>query len=171
MRNLNSLDATIAATEQNLRKNKFRQAAASLPDHEYKTFLTPYFQQPDRLLDFMRKHLPESCIWADRQAQKDVENYSIGEHPKGYSVSVKLIASLIITLAASLWLIVPVVLMTIPKTVSVAWNLSTLAIAIALFGGFSSVLIGPEPTTRDVVGATAAYAAVLVVFYGNILTS
>jgi H+/gluconate symporter-like permease len=44
-----------------------------------------------------------------------------------------------------MWLVVPIVLMTIPRLVGQAWNLSVLTVAIILFGGFAAFFMGPQP--------------------------
>jgi hypothetical protein len=46
-----------------------------------------------------------------------------------------------------------------------------MSIAILVFGACAALFFGQEPNTRDVVASTAAYAAVFVVFYGNIVNS
>jgi len=88
--------------------------------------------------------------------------------PLDFSAWTRFLAGIVITAFAAAWLVVPIVIMTFPATADDrAWDIVTLTIAIVLFGAFVAAIVPPQSNTKDVIAATAAYAAVLVVFYGN----
>lgn len=136
---------------------------------KYRAFVKPPSLDSDLLMSFINRHLPKKLAWSRSERRRRQQDYNNNEKPLEYSTETRFLASVVITFMAASWLIVPIVIMTIPQTVSRAWDLSTMSIAIVLFGGFAAVVAGPQSSTKDVIAATAAYTAVLVIFYGNIV--
>ncbi|KAH7141676.1 hypothetical protein EDB81DRAFT_857510 [Dactylonectria macrodidyma] len=177
---LKDFDYVLQMKEPNalIQKQEYRNRVRQLYDYprgfskNYRTFTAPASLDSDFLTRFISDHLPPWAAWSNNEKNTRSDEYATGgAKPLEYSTETRILASVIITLLAASWLIVPIVIMTIPGSASVAWNLTTMAIAIVLFGGFVAVVVGPNSSTKDVITATAAYAAVLVVFYGNITNS
>lgn len=143
----------------------------------YKAFDKPPSFDTDALMKFISDHLPAWAAWSRAEKKRRLDEFQTGTDkgqkpkPLEYSMTTRFLASVVITFFAASWLIVPIVIMTIPpQSAGRAWDLVVLSIAIVLFGGFAAIAVGPVSNTKDVVAATAAYAAVLVVFYGNIVS-
>jgi VIT1/CCC1 family predicted Fe2+/Mn2+ transporter len=145
--------------------------AETFPRTRYKTFERRQATQPDLLLNWLRAHLWKKLSWSKEEKVARRHAYISGEDPQQFSLPTRLITSLTIAVGSAAFFVIPTVLMTLPETVSIAWSLTTMSLAILVFGACAALFMGPEPNTQDVVGATAAYAAVLVVFYGNIVNN
>lgn len=155
-----------------------RQARSTqFPTMPAESFSTLYLAIPKRVskpVDFMlflrkviHKCLPD--VLASSGFGLSLSNRFIPRAPKEDSSLVKWLARLIIALAAGAWLIVPIVIMTVPHG-SKTKDLVTMSVAIVLFGMTVAWVVGSEPKPLNIVTATAAYAAVLVVFYGNVIS-
>jgi len=130
---------------------------------------------------FISDHLPKALAWSTKEKKQRPDEYTSNEAdgsdkdgkddkplPNEFSATTRFLARIIVTFFAASWLIVPIVIMTVPPTANDrAWDIITLTIAIVLFSAFAAAVVEPQSTTKDVITATAAYAAVLVVFYGN----
>jgi hypothetical protein len=123
-------------------------------------------RQPDLLRELMRKYLHHRLTWSAEERAKNQEGYYNKNVPEGYSATVDWLARISVALLAAAWVIVPIVIMTVPFG-SKARDLTTLSIAVVLFGASVSWVL--KTRNQDTLAATAAYAAVLVVFYGNVV--
>lgn len=146
----------------------------SMPAGSFSTLYLALSKQASKPVDFMlclrkliHKCLP-NCL-ASAGLGSGFSNQFIPRTPKEDSSFVKWLARLIIALAAGAWLIVPIVIMTVPDG-SKTKDLVTMSVAIVLFGMTVAWVVGSEPKPQDIVTATAAYAAVLVVFYRNVVS-
>lgn len=143
-------------------------------------FNTPYVGFPDAFLasrqedvirEFLRNNLHRNLAWPkDERKQKQTE-YFQREPPDGYSSWVNLGARLLVAFAAAAWLIVPIIIMTVPSASSKTKDLIVLSVATILFGVALSSTYKSTLKDQDILAATAAYAAVLVVFYGNLVNT
>jgi hypothetical protein len=120
----------------------------------------------DGSIDVLRKslriHLPLFLSYDKRERLDRVEGYYIrGEPPNGISTFVDRLARFIIAFISGASLIVPMVVMSLHK--SLKKSLITTSVAVLLFAAFASLI---QAQNSDIVAATAAYAAVLVVFVG-----
>jgi len=113
------------------------------------------------LHDGLRKWLPRYLSYSAEEKRRRVSEYYIDKQPPtGISGFVDRSARFVIALASGASLIVPMVIMSIDK--SLRKSLITTSVAVLLFAAFISFVI--KVKNSDIITATAAYAAVLVVF-------
>jgi hypothetical protein len=122
--------------------------------------------EDDGSLDILRKvlriHLPPWLSYDTRERLDRVEGYYIHREPPNIiSTFVDGLARFIIAFVTGVSLIVPMVVMSLHK--SLTKSLVTTSVAVFLFAVFASLI---QAQNSDIVAATAAYAAVLVVFVG-----
>jgi hypothetical protein len=125
--------------------------------------------KPRDLIASIRSLLPRSWCWSKTERDLRPEVYKLdlqgvpGFAPKGPSLIVTIVAGTIVSLASSVWIIVPTIIMSFQggRTKS----LVTVAVAVTLFGFF--LLVGVRTKISETFLATATYAAILVVFVGS----
>ncbi|KAJ5732842.1 hypothetical protein N7533_013289 [Penicillium manginii] len=98
-----------------------------------------------------------------KQHQGEYWNY---EKPKRYSRWTDALARTFVAFIAAAWLIVPIIIMTVPDTSK--WKILGVLIGATSLFGLSLAAFGTSFKDQEILVATAAYAAVLVVFYGNV---
>jgi uncharacterized membrane protein YcfT len=82
--------------------------------------------------------------------------------PRHPSLTATIIAGIIVSLASSVWILVPTIIMSFQ--VERTKSLVTVAVAVTLFGFF--LVVGVRTKSSETFLATATYAAILVVFVG-----
>jgi hypothetical protein len=116
----------------------------------------------DVLRDRLKAWLPRYLSYSKRERLDRVEAYYIGgDPPKQVSTFVDGFARFIIAFISGASLIVPMVIMSLHK--SLTKSLITTSISVLLFAAFASLI---QAQNSEIITATAAYAAVLVVFVG-----
>lgn len=123
-------------------------------------------RESDLIREFMRKHLWYRLTWSDEEKGRRQEGYYAHEAPEGYSLTVDWLARIVVAFAAGASVVVPIVIMTVPSS-SKTKDLIVLSVAVIIFGVSVSWIL--QSRNMDTLAATAAYAAVLVVFYGNVV--
>jgi VIT1/CCC1 family predicted Fe2+/Mn2+ transporter len=109
----------------------------------------------------LRKILPRSWSYSKEEKRRRVSEYYIDKKsPSGSSDFVDGCARFFVALASGASLIVPMVIMTLNK--SKTRSLVTTSVAVLLVAIFVS--FGIKAKNSDIIQATVAYAAVLVVF-------
>ena len=138
---------------------------AMMPNEPYKTRYR--LLKDDRLdgvgllHDCLRKWLPRSWSYSTEEKRRRVLEYYIDkESPIGISGFVDRSARFLIAITSGASLIVPMVIMSLDKTLRK--SLVTTSVAVLLFAAFISFVM--KVKNSDIITATAAYAAVLVVF-------
>ncbi|ORY18342.1 hypothetical protein BCR34DRAFT_596280 [Clohesyomyces aquaticus] len=169
--NLREVNRDLADKERRDREGEFGEFLSTEIPTPNKTLPKHDGSQSDLMLNWIREHLWKTLAWSRKERKDRLNAFVTGEKPDQFSLPTRLLTSMIIALGAGIFFVVPTVLLTIPKTVSRAWDLSTISVAILIFGACAALFFGPEPNTKDVVASTAAYAAVLVVFYGNLINN
>jgi len=133
---------------------------------EYRNFTGSGSSPPplDPIQDWLRKHLPRKLAWATSERLQRRSDYSHGRLPQELSPFVDHFARAIFAVCGGATLLVPMIVMSLHP--SLAKSLITVSVAIVLFAILlSEVFI---VTYSDILTFTMAYAAVLVVFVGNL---
>jgi hypothetical protein len=116
----------------------------------------------DVLRDGLRRRLHRALSYSKQERLEQVEEYYIHKSaPDRISILVHGLARFIIAFISGASLIVPMVVMSLHK--SLTKSLITTSIAVLLFAAFASLI---QAQNSEIITATAAYAAVLVVFVG-----
>ena len=165
VQNMGSHSEKDAAKLQSRLETTFIEIAA----HPNKPYKTGYrFLKDDQLdgLDgihwLLKKLLPRSWSYSKEEKRRRVSDYYIDKKsPSGTSVLVDGLARFLIATASGASLIVPMVVMSLHK--SLTKSLITTSVAVLLFAVFASLI---QAQNSEIITATAAYAAVLVVFVG-----
>lgn len=125
----------------------------------HKAALEPF---SDEIREFMRTWLPPKITWtkAERIAKPDL--FDKGDAPITLSPTVDRLARFTIAMAGALFILVPMYIMAIDQ--SRTKNLVTTTVAVVLFALLCSVTL--RTSNDQTLGATAGYAAVLMVFVG-----
>jgi hypothetical protein len=116
----------------------------------------------DLLRDILRRMLPRSLTYSTEEKRRRTLQYVKKKPPTEISSVVDLLARSTIAFVSGASLIVPMVIMSLGK--SLTKSLATTSIAVLILAGFLSFVIR-TPNAETIV-TTAAYAAVLVVFVG-----
>src|SRR5271156_2138354 len=164
VQNMGSHSEKDAAKLQSRLETPFIEIAAH-PNNPYKTGYR--FLKDDQLdgLDgihwLLKKLLPRSWSYSKEEKRRRVSDYYIDKKsPSGTSVLVDGLARFLIATASGASLIVPMVIMSFNK--SLRRSLVTTSVAVLLVAVFVSFVI--KAKNSDIIQATVAYAAVLVVF-------
>ncbi|KAK5110242.1 hypothetical protein LTR85_001301 [Meristemomyces frigidus] len=117
----------------------------------------------DDVREFLRKHLPVSFTWTEeeKKAHKDLFDEKI-YMPKRLSRKAEVLARFIVAMFGALFILLPMYIMALDTNRTK--NLVTTTVAVLLFAMVSSLTL--RTSNDQTLGATAAYAAVLVVFVG-----
>ena len=118
----------------------------------------------DPLRKFLRRVLPKNLTWAnDERTHRPAIEYILGEIPTDISPFVDTLARFIVAITGGLALVVPMLVMRLGETLPK--SLTTVSVAVVLFSALTSLMF--KASNVETLGATAAYAAVLVVFVGT----
>jgi hypothetical protein len=124
---------------------------------------------PQDLITSIRSVLPRSWCWSKAEKGLRPETYKLdlqgvqGVGPRHPSLTSTIFAGIIISLASSVWILVPTIIMSFQ--VDRTKSLVTVAVAVTLFGFF--LVVGVRTKSSETFLATATYAAILVVFVGT----
>jgi len=171
MYKLNSVTKDVQLRTQGRLENLFRDL---IPPEAFRTGYLVFpnsslaARVPDLIREFMRKHLWYRLTWSDEEKGRRPEGYYAHEAPEGYSSTVDWLARIVVAFAAGASVVVPIVIMTVPSS-SKTKDLIVLSVAVIIFGVSVSWIL--QSRNMDTLAATAAYAAVLVVFYGNVVNN
>jgi hypothetical protein len=141
---------------------------ASMPANPYDTdyrFVEDNFKPAgiDPLRDGLRRALPRSWAYSkEEKGRRPLRYLKQKKPPIQVSPFVDQLARFIIAFVSGASLIVPMLVMSLGK--SLAKSLVTTSIAVLILAGFLSFII--RTPNNETIVATAAYAAVLVVFVG-----
>lgn len=138
--------------------------AADPYNTEYR-YLEPFFKaaRVDPLRDILRRRLPRSLAYSSEERDHNIVNYYKSKRPPtNVSPFVDRLARFIIAFASGTSLIVPMIIMSLNQ--SLTKSLITTSVAVVLLAAFLSFVI--RSSNAETIVATAAYAAVLVVFIG-----
>lgn len=123
------------------------------------TALQPF---SDEIRELMRTYLPSKIRWTKAEVAVSPDFYREGKAPKTLSPSVDRLARFTIAMAGALFILVLMYIMAIDQ--SRTKNLVTTTVAVLLFALLCSVTL--RTSNDQMLGATAGYAAVLMVFVG-----
>lgn len=124
-----------------------------------KTALEPF---SDEVREFFRTYLPSKITWTKAEMEAKPDWYSTGYAPTTLSPTVDRLARFTIAMTGALFILVPMYVMAIDQ--SRTKNLVTTTVAVVLFALLCSVTL--RTSNDQTLGATAGYAAVLMVFVG-----
>ena len=118
----------------------------------------------DPLRNFLKRVLPKNLTWTtDEYKRRPVGEYVDGETPKDVSPLVDTLARFIVAITGGLSLVVPMLVMRVHEHLKK--SLITVSVAVLLFSALTSLMF--KASNVETLAATAAYAAVLVVFVGT----
>ncbi|CAO2654505.1 Nn.00g112380.m01.CDS01 [Neocucurbitaria sp. VM-36] len=133
-------------------------------DNQYLSLNLKPTQKPDPVREFLRLHLPRQLSWTEEEKIARRADYSRGIlPPEMYSPALNRIARFLVGIVGGAWLIVPLLIMAVH--LSLTKTMITVCTAVVLFALAVSLVF--ELDNKDIVTATATYAAVLVVFVGT----
>ncbi|KXS94483.1 hypothetical protein AC578_1717 [Pseudocercospora eumusae] len=119
----------------------------------------------DEVREFLRAFLPAKLSWTNEEKQARAEFYHATDtkyKPQKLSATADRLARFIVAMSGALFILVPMYIMVLHK--SQTTNLVATTVAVLLFAVMCSITM--RATNDQTLGATAAYAAVLVVFVG-----
>jgi hypothetical protein len=125
--------------------------------------------QPQDLIASIRSILPRSRRWSKAERELRPEAYKLnlqgvpGLEPRHPSLTATILAGIIVSLASSIWILVPTIIMSFQTERT--RSLVTVAVSVTLFGFF--LVVGVRTKTSETFLATATYAAILVVFLAS----
>jgi hypothetical protein len=126
-------------------------------------------RKPQDLISSIRSVIPRSWTWSRAERELRPEAYKLdmqgmpGLETRYPSVTATVLAGVIISLASSIWILVPTIIMSFQAERTK--SLVTVAVAVTLFGFF--LVVGVCTKTSETFLATATYAAILVVFLAS----
>lgn len=109
------------------------------------------------------KHLPSRLTFSHQERLARMKEFEDGVPPKTVSTFVDRLARLIAAFAGGVFLIVPMIIMTLHP--SETKSLVTVSVAVVVFALLLS--FGIQVSNIETLVSTATYAAVLVVFVGT----
>jgi hypothetical protein len=139
-----------------LPRDPYNTQLCELPDEEVSGLNDP-------LRKLLKRYLPSRISYGAEERLAQTSEFIRGTPPRKTSAFVDALARFILAVIGGASLIVPMIIMTLHP--SQAKSLITTSVAVIFFSFFMSV--GIKSTNQDTLGATAAYAAVLVVFVGT----
>ena len=108
--------------------------------------------------------LPKSLTWSHEEFERrDINDYLEDKAPQEISPFVDRLARFIVAITGGLSLVVPMLIMRLDEHLKK--SLITVSVAVVLFSALTSLMF--KASNVETLGATAAYAAVLVVFVGT----
>lgn len=120
----------------------------------------------DPLRSFLNRVLPRHLTLTDEEKFKFRNTEGrllLGRDPEGISPFVDTLARFIVAITGGLSLVIPMLVMRLGETLPK--SLTTVSVAVLLFSALTSLMF--KASNVETLGATAAYAAVLVVFVGT----
>ncbi|KAK5655838.1 hypothetical protein OQA88_5377 [Cercophora sp. LCS_1] len=117
----------------------------------------------DPLRQTLMKNLPSSIAFSHHEKQERKKEYMEGQKPKEVSGSVDRLVRFIVALAGGLFLVAPMLIMSINP--SQLKSLLTVSSAVLFFALAVSLVV--RVSNIETLVSTATYAAVLVVFVGT----
>jgi hypothetical protein len=129
----------------------------------YRTFRNPTTIPNDPPRNFLKALLPRHLTWTKAEMERHVGEFIDRKPPEEVSPFVDGVARLIIACGGGAALVVPVVIMSLNK--SVPKSLITTSVAVLIFA--VALAFGVKASNTETLAATATYAAVLVVFVGT----
>lgn len=118
----------------------------------------------DPLRDTLKRILPQSLTYTQREQKRRMEEYFAGLPPEEVSPFVDKLARFIVAILGGTALVVPMLVMRLPE-ITLVKSLITVSVAVTIFSAALSV--GLRATNTETLVSTATYAAVLVVFVGT----
>ena len=109
------------------------------------------------------RSLPPRLAWSPRERRQRKKEYMQGLPPQQVSIFVDRLVRFVMAITGGLFLVVPMVIMTIDQ--SQTKSLVTVSLAVVTFALVLSLAI--RVSNIETLVATATYAAVLVVFVGT----
>ncbi|KAK3656370.1 hypothetical protein LTR56_003072 [Elasticomyces elasticus] len=117
----------------------------------------------DSVRTFLREYLPSSFTWTEEEKQAQKERLDENTYmPKQLARKAEILARFIVAMFGALFILVPMYIMAL--STNRTKNLVTTTVAVLLFAIVCSLTL--RASNDQTLGATAAYAAVLVVFVG-----
>ncbi|OAL43453.1 hypothetical protein IQ07DRAFT_524208 [Pyrenochaeta sp. DS3sAY3a] len=129
----------------------------------YRRFADTKLRPTDALRDVLKRMLPRSVAYTKSDKYRRNNEYFSGDPPEEVSHFVDVIARFIVAIFGGALLIIPMLIMSLPR-VSLGKSLITTSVSVLLFSGALSVFF--KASNTDTLIATTTYAAVLVVFVG-----
>ena len=117
----------------------------------------------DPLRNFLRRILPTRLTWTEEEIMLRYDDYWEHKSPQGISPFIDTLARFIVAITGGLSLVIPMLVMRLGETL--AKSLTTVSVAVVLFSALTSLMF--KASNVETLAATAAYAAVLVVFVGT----
>ncbi len=140
---------------------------ADLPGDPFNSrYCTTFNQLPllsDPLRDLLKRLLPRRLTYTKAEISHRTDEYLNGAPPQAISPLVDKLARFVVGFVGGAALVVPMLVMSIHK--SQRKSLTTTSVAVVLFA--IAMAVGIRATNSETLAATAAYAAVLVVFVGT----
>lgn len=118
----------------------------------------------DPLRNFLKRVLPVRLTWTPAERdRRELSEFRVGKDPEDISPFVDRLARFIVAITGGLSLVIPMLIMRLGETL--AKSITTVSVAVVLFSALTSLMF--KASNVETLGATAAYAAVLVVFVGT----
>ena len=107
--------------------------------------------------------LPNQLTWTPEERERRMHDFLEGMSPEENTPFVDTLARFIVAITRGLSLVIPMLVMRLGETLPK--SLTTVSVAVILFSALTSLMF--KASNVETLGATAAYAAVLVVFVGT----
>lgn len=118
----------------------------------------------DPLRNFLKKVLPSTLTWSQEELSRRPLKDLLGSRPpREITPFVDTLARFIVAITGGLSLVIPMLVMRLGE--SLPKSLTTVSVAVVLFSALTSLMF--KASNVETLAATAAYAAVLVVFVGT----
>ena len=118
----------------------------------------------DPLRKFLKRLPPQWLTWSVEEIRRrGVDEYYAGKIPEDVSPFVDTLARFIVAIIGGFSLVVPMLVMRLDENLKK--SLITVSVAVLLFSAVTSLMF--KASNVETLAATAAYAAVLVVFVGT----
>lgn len=158
------------ARNRKLRLHRYFYSASQLDDpwESHYSYFEDYHRHsstipPDHLREVLMKYLPSGLTFSHQERLARAKEFGDGAPPKTVSKFVDRLARLIAAFAGGVFLIVPMIIMTLNP--SETKSLVTVSVAVVVFALILS--FGIQVSNIETLLSTATYAAVLVVFVGT----
>jgi len=140
---------------------------ADLPGDPFNSrYCTSFDQFPqisDPLRQLLKRVLPRRLTYTKAEIAQRTDEYLAGEPPHAVAPAVDKLARFIVGFFGGAALVVPMLMMSLDARKSK--SLITTSVAVIFFT--TAMAVGIRATNAETLAATAAYAAVLVVFVGT----
>lgn len=144
-------------------KNSFLEYDYLFPPDSFRTLPAENSSvTSDPLRDWLKTRLPNYLTFTGQELRRRGISY-YNEVPQEISPFVDVFARFIVAFTGGLSLVVPMLIMRLGENLTK--SLVTVSVAVLLFSGVTSIMF--KASNVETLAATAAYAAVLVVFVGT----